>query len=82
MKSFFQQHKAYFLTVGAFILTSAIFVFFIKKGDIVLFFSENRSDNWNAFFIMVNHLGEEWTYLAGILLLLMIKKYDTPYSCQ
>ena len=74
MKSFFQEHKSYFLTVGTFIILSIVFLFFIKKGDVVLFFSENRTDNWNTFFIMVNRLGEEWTYLAGFLFLLFIKK--------
>jgi membrane-associated phospholipid phosphatase len=74
MNSFFREHKAYFLTVGSFILTSLVLLFFIKKGDIVIFFSENRSDAWNMFFVFANKLGEEWTYLIGLLSLLFFKK--------
>ena len=42
----------------------------INKGDLVIYYSQHRSDFWDTFYIFSTRLGEHYTYiLAGIILL-------------
>jgi len=46
-----------------FLLGGAILLFFIEKGDTVLYFNETRTDFWTTFFCYFTKVGEEWSYI-------------------
>ncbi len=56
------------------IIGSVVVLFLIGKGDLVLFFSENRTPFWNSFFLTTNQLGEEYMYAVGFFVLLLFVK--------
>ena len=73
---FLREHKGYSITIILYFIVSFILLLFLNKGDLVLFFSDNRTDFWNTFFIYGTQLGEEYTYLlAGIGLLFIKYRY-------
>lgn len=73
MRSIFQKNQAYFIIIIPYFLIGIVLLFLINKGDLVIFFSDNRSTFSNQFFLFANMLGEHYSYLIGLLVLLFIK---------
>ncbi len=51
-----------------FLLGGAILLFYIEKGEVVLFFNENRTPFWTTFFCYFTKIGEEWSYVIALLI--------------
>ena len=70
---FLKEHRWYNIPIILYFITCFILLFFLNKGDLVLFFSDNRTEFWNMFFLYGTKLGEEYTYLLAIVGLLLFK---------
>ena len=70
---FLREHKWYNIPIVLYFTACFILLLFLNKGDLVLFFSDNRTDFWNTFFIYGTKLGEEYIYLLGLVGLLFVK---------
>lgn len=70
---FLREHKWYNIPILLYFIVCFILLFLLNKGDLVLFFSNNRTDFWNTFFIYGTQLGEAYTYLIAFVGLLFIK---------
>jgi len=70
---FLREHKWYTIPVLLYFVVSFILLLFLNKGDLVLFFSNNRTDFWNVFFIYGTQLGEAYTYVLAFLGLLLVR---------
>lgn len=44
----------------------------VEKGDVILFFAENRTEFWNGFFLFCTYIGEGYVYIFAIIVLLFI----------
>jgi len=74
LKQLFKNQIAFIIPMGLYLLIGCFLLAFeIEKGDLVLFFSDNRSESLNQFFIIVNELGEEYIYVLGLVVLLFVK---------
>ncbi len=73
MKPLFQKNQSYFLVIIPYFLVGIVLLFLINKGDVVIFFSENRSLFLNQLFLLANRFGEVYSYLIGFIILLFIK---------
>lgn len=73
MKSFFKTNRLFFLCYALFLVLGGILLFTIQKGDVILFFSENRSTFGDTFFRYFTKMGEEPAYILAIFLLLFIR---------
>ncbi len=78
--SFFQsiwaiiQDNVYlFLAFIAFIIVGGITLTLLSQGDLLLYFSENRTSFWDAFFRNGTKLGEEWAYISFLIFFLFIR---------
>jgi membrane-associated phospholipid phosphatase len=70
---FLREHRGYNIPILLYFVACFILLFFLNKGDLVLFFSDNRTDFWNTFFVYGTKLGEEYTYALALIGLLFIK---------
>lgn len=65
-----KENKYLFLYLSVFFAGSLLLLSFLETGQMVIFFSNHRSEFFNLFFKASNWLGEEWAYiLIGIVLL-------------
>ena len=65
-----KENKYLFLYLSGFLAGSLILLSIMETGQMVLFFSNHRSDFLNLFFKATNWLGEEWAYIfIGLVLL-------------
>ncbi len=70
MKKIILTHKVFFVFFALFLMVGVILLFQIEKGDTIIFFSENRSPFWDAFFRIGTKFGEEVVYaIIGIVYL-------------
>ncbi len=56
-----------FITLGGIALS------LLNQGDLLLYFSENRTPFWDIFFRNGTKLGEEWTYIGFLIFFLFIR---------
>ena len=63
-----------------FLLGGGILLFFIEKGDALLYFNENRTEFWTTFFFYFTKLGEEWSYVLLALLFAYFINYRASFS--
>ncbi len=63
-----------------FLLGGVILLFFIEKGDVILYFNENRTDFWTTFFYYFTKIGEEWSYILLALLFAYFINYRAAFS--
>lgn len=75
MRQLLKQQIPFLFLFSLFFLFGGIFLFFIEKGDVILFFSERRSVAGDLFFKFASLLGEYIPYLAGIAIFIYLKKY-------
>lgn len=71
--SFIRKQSAFFIPVLLYFFTGVILLFLLDKGDLIRFFSDNRTEFWNTFFKYGTQLGEEYTYLISFIVLLFIR---------
>jgi len=65
-----KENKFLFLYLSAFFVGSFLLLFSMETGQMVIFFSNHRSEFLNSFFKVTNWLGEEWAYiLIGLVIL-------------
>ena len=63
-----------------FLLGGAILLFFVEKGDVLLYFNENRTEFWTIFFCYFTKVGEEWSYILLALLFAYFINYRAAFS--
>ncbi|MFK7983704.1 MAG: phosphatase PAP2 family protein [Saprospiraceae bacterium] len=56
-----------------FIILGGVALYFLQQGDLLLYFSKNRTLFWNTFFRYGTQLGEEWTYISLLVVFLFIR---------
>lgn len=56
-----------------FIIISASFVFMGNHGDAIIWLSERRTSALNSFFKIITRVGEEWSYVILLIILLCYK---------
>lgn len=64
-----KENGLFFSCFLLFIICGAILLLITKQGDIILFFSENRSPITDHFFRFFTRVGEEKAYILSIILL-------------
>jgi membrane-associated phospholipid phosphatase len=69
-QSFAQENSWLFYGFSLFLFIGAVILSQIETGDMLLFFSENRSPFLNVFFTYFTKMGEEPAYILAILLLI------------
>ncbi len=73
MKLFWKENGIFFIAFGSLLAVAAYFLFGqIEKGDLVIYFSNNRSDFLNSFFGLGTLLGEAYVYIIAIVVFLFI----------
>lgn len=65
-----KNNYVYFLCFCLFLVLGGLVLLNINQGDLLLFFSDNRSISGNFFFKYFTKVGEELTYLGFVLLFL------------
>jgi len=63
-----------------FLLGGAILLFFIEKGDAVLYLNKTRTDFWTTFFCYFTKVGEEWSYILIAVLFAYFINYRAAFS--
>lgn len=63
-----------------FLLGGAILLFFIERGDVLLYFNETRTDFWTTFFCYFTKVGEEGAYILLALLFAYFINYRASLS--
>lgn len=63
-----------------FFLGGLMLLFFIEKGDVILFFNETRTDFWTTFFYYFTKVGEEWSYVLIALLFAYFINFRAAFS--
>ena len=68
-----KENQLFFILFIVFIVVGGVFLSLINQGDVILFFSENRSALGNLFFKYFTKMGEEVIYVAVLLLFLLTR---------
>ena len=68
-----RDNRLYFILCLIFLALGNLWLLFLDKGEIILFFSENRTEFWNTFFSIGTRFGEELTYLFFVILFLFFR---------
>jgi len=73
IRAIIQDNLYLFIAFLIFIILGGIALSLLQQGDLLLYFSENRTPFWNAFFKYGTRLGEEWTYISLLVFFLFIR---------
>lgn len=68
-----RQNACFFTLFSLFLLVGGISLFNFQQGDLLLYFSDNRSYFGDLFFKYGTKLGEEWAFVAILVLFLFIR---------
>jgi len=68
-----QANLALSIAFLIFIVLGGVALFLLQQGDLLLYFSENRTPFWNIFFTYGTKLGEEWTYISFLIFFLFVR---------
>ena len=68
-----KENKIYFGLVGLFLILGSILLIFIDHGDVIFFFSDNRTAFGDTFFRLMTQLGEEWPYILALAFFLFVR---------
>ncbi len=68
-----KDNRLYFVLFALFFLLGCILLSQINQGDLILFFSENRSPFGDAFFRNFTKMGEEIVYIVSLAVLLFYR---------
>lgn len=69
----FKSNKIFYLGALIFISIAAIIISKSYHGDSIIWFSNNRSQGLNFFFTTITKVGEEWSYVLLLIILLFYK---------
>lgn len=69
----FKSNIIFYLGALVFISIAAVLVSLNNHGDIIIWFSEHRTEGLNSFFTTVTKVGEEWSYVLLLVILLCYK---------
>jgi len=69
----FTLNKIFYIVAGLFILFVMIWYASGEHGDGIIWFSNRRTELLNFFFIHITKVGEEWTYVLLLIILLFYK---------
>ncbi|MEM6697211.1 MAG: phosphatase PAP2 family protein [Bacteroidota bacterium] len=75
LTTIFKEQRPFLFLFALFLLIGGMLLFNIEKGDIILFFSANRSIFGDFFFTWGTKLGEIIPYIVSISLFIYLKKY-------
>lgn len=70
--SIIQDNLYFSIAFLCFVFLGGIAVYFLQQGDLLLYFSENRTPFLDTFFRYGTQLGEEWTYIGFLFFFLFI----------
>jgi len=73
MLKIIRDNSVFFTCFFLFLLIGIVLFFSIEKGDVILFFGENRTPFLDTFFIWWTKLGEEYIYILAFVVFLFIK---------
>ena len=68
-----QENIYLFIAFISFVILGGIALTILEQGDLLLYFSENRTLFWDAFFRNGTKLGEEWAYIGFLIFFLFIR---------
>lgn len=68
-----RENKLFFILFSLFLVVGTILLIILEKGDVIFFFSDNRSAIGNLFFFYFTKMGEELAFVFALLLLLFVK---------
>ena len=68
-----QDNLYLFIAFLGFIILGGIALSLLNQGDLLLYFSENRTPFWDTFFRNGTKLGEEWAYVSFLIFFLFIR---------
>lgn len=70
MTEIIKKNKIFYLLFLLFSIVVTVILTQVSKGDVILFFAENRTPFWNQFFKITTQLGEEPAYaVIGVVFL-------------
>ncbi len=73
MKTIIKENKLYFIGFICLFLIGCIKRSLQEKGELILYFARWRHPDIDQFFNFCTKMGEEWIYVAAVLLLVFIK---------
>ncbi len=68
-----RKNPYFFVPFAIFAIVGAVLLFIITTGDAIIFFSERRTEFGDFFFRWWTKVGEEYSYLALVLILLFVR---------
>jgi len=78
-RKIFRENYLFFIFFGLYLLVGSILLFFVETGDLIKFLGEHRSENLDSFFKNFTKMGEEWSYIFLIIILLFIRFGDALF---
>jgi membrane-associated phospholipid phosphatase len=68
-----RKNKSFTLLFLIWLISAVVLLSLFPKGHWIIWFSENRTPFWDTFFKYGTKLGEEWTIIGGVLILLFVR---------
>lgn len=68
-----RHNRLYWITFSLFLMVGGIILFFIEKGDAILYFSGQRTPFGDTFFTYFTKVGEHFGYIGFLLILLFVR---------
>lgn len=73
MKALIKENAIFFSCFLLFLVLATIGLFSLEQGDLIFYFSENRTPFWDSFFRLFTTFGEGLFFLAAALVMLFYK---------
>lgn len=68
-----RENKIFFSLFVLFVLVGVVVLSLIEQGDVIFYFSDNRSGFWDQFFLFFTKMGEEYVFILAFILLLFVR---------
>jgi len=78
-RKIFRENYLFFIFFGLYLLAGSVLLFFIETGDLIKFFGAHRSEGLDTFFKYFTKVGEEWSYILLIIILLFVRFGDALF---
>ncbi|MEM1325041.1 MAG: phosphatase PAP2 family protein [Bacteroidota bacterium] len=76
----YREQRPFFLFFALFFLAGTALLFFIDKGDTILYFNAHRTPFFDVFFSVITRFGEALMYVTALVLFLWRKRYIRALS--
>ncbi len=73
LKATYKENRYFFTCFFIYLFIGGLGLLTLNHGDLLLYFSENRSTFGNTFFKTTNLFGEEWAYVFFLIIFLFIR---------